>query len=103
VIHVKEAGPVTITVTTKDPTALQELTGYSRQTKLGRLAAMNGVKRKRVGMNEICNQWVDYFRRVPLSTFRKNDTPANARNRQREVERAKRFNRVQGTGAVDED
>lgn len=102
VIEVKKAGPVTITVTTKDPTTLQKLTGYSRKTKLGRLAAMNGIGRKRVEMNQICNQWVDYFRRVPVETFRGGDTPAKARKRQREVEQSRKFNRVQGTGVVDE-
>jgi len=99
-IEVKKAGPVEITIKAKDPTPLQRLTGYSRKTKLGRLAAMKGGGRDRVEMNQICNQWVDFFRRVPVSRFRENDTPRKARDRERRVREAKRFNRVQGDGIV---
>lgn len=103
VLEVKEAGPVTLTVKANEPTRIQNRSGYSRITKLGRLAAVNGLKRKRVAMNQICNQWVDFFRRVPVSDFRKNETPQGARQRARAVQESKRFNRIQGTGKVTRD
>lgn len=103
IIEVKEAGPVKITVTTNEPTRLQKHTGYSRVTKLGRLAAMHGQNRHQVTMDQICNQWVDYFRRVPVSTYRENETPDEARKRRREVREAKDFNRIEGTGIVERD
>jgi hypothetical protein len=103
VLDIKEAGPVTITVKAKDPTRLQELTGYSRMTKLGRVAAMKGQGRRKVEMSQICDQWVDYFRRVPISVFRQNDTKQKAAERARSIREAKRFNRVQGEGVVQAD
>lgn len=103
VIEVNEAGPVTITVKSKDATPIQRITGYSRITKLGRVAAMNGIGRNRVAMNQICDQWVDFFRRVPVSTFRQDETRKSAAERRRSVAEAKRFNRVQGTGFLSED
>jgi len=102
-IEVKRAGPVTFTVKANEPTRLQRLTGYSRKTKLGRLAVTKAAGRERVAMNQICNQWVDYFRRVPVSTFRGNDTPAKAKRRQRQVAEGRRFNRVQGDGVIGND
>lgn len=103
VIEVKRAGPVTITVKAKDPTSVQRITGYSRSTKLGRVAAMNGLGRKKVAMNQICNQWVDYFRRVPISVFRQNDTRRLAADRRRAVRQARRFNRIEGVGLASSD
>ncbi|MBN8865934.1 MAG: hypothetical protein J0H98_00090 [Solirubrobacterales bacterium] len=102
-IYVKKAGPVTFTVKAKDPTAIQRLTGYSRKTKLGRLTLMNGFGRKRITMGQICNQWVDYFRRVPISVFRVDDTKEQAAKRRRELQRAKAGNRIEGTGVLDTD
>ncbi|MDQ5895365.1 MAG: hypothetical protein QG596_1626 [Actinomycetota bacterium] len=102
IIEVKEAGPVTLTVKTKDPTTIQRLTGYSRITKLGRVAAMNGLGRRKVAMNQICGQWVDHFRRVPISTFRENDTKQKAADRRRSVLESKAFNQIQGTGEVND-
>ena len=102
VIEVKEAGPVTITVKANEPTRLQKFSGYSRVSKLGRMAAINGLGRRRVAMNQICGQWVDFFRRVPISTFRENDTPKQAAERRRSVRESKRFNRIQGTGVVND-
>ncbi len=100
VIEVKKAGPVRITVKANEPTRLQKFTGYSRVTKLGRLAAMFGKGRRRVEMNQICNQWVDFFRRVPISTFRQNDTRQKAAERRQSVRDSKEFNRIQGSGVV---
>jgi len=98
VIEVKKAGPVTLTVKSKDPSALQRLTGYARTTKLGRVAAMNGLSRRKVAMGQMCGQWVDYFRRVPISLYRQNDTKKKAADRQRLIRESRAFNRVQGTG-----
>ncbi|MGB0120304.1 MAG: hypothetical protein WBP55_05055 [Solirubrobacterales bacterium] len=63
VIDVKEDGPVTFTVKAAEPSFLQKLTGYSRQTKLGRLVATRAEPRKVVPMSEICDNYVDFFRR----------------------------------------
>lgn len=102
VIEIERAGPVTITVHTREPTPVQRLTGFSRITKLGRVAAMRGIGRLKVPMNQICDQWVDYFRRVPISVFRQEDTPKVAAERRRAILESKRFNRVQGSGRLDE-
>lgn len=98
VFEVKKAGPVTITVKAKDPSALQRITGYTRTTKLGRLAAMNGINRRKVAMNQMCDQWVDYFRRVPISLYRQNDTPVKAAERERLLRDSRKFNRIEGDG-----
>lgn len=103
VLEIKEAGPVTLTIKTNGPTRLQDLTGYSKATKLGRVAAMKGQGRRKVAMSQICSQWVDYFRRVPISVFRQNDTKRKAAYRARATREAKRFNRVQGDGNVESD
>jgi hypothetical protein len=63
VIEVTEPGPVTFTVKADEPTFLQKLTGYSRKTKLGRIIATRAAPRDRVPMSEICDRWVDFFRR----------------------------------------
>lgn len=103
IIKVDEAGPVTLTVETKDPTALQRLTGFSRITKLGRVAAMNGKQRRRVAMSEICDQWVDHFRSIPISAYRGKDTKQTAARRNRLIRQAKEFNRIEGSGTVNSD
>lgn len=64
VINVDEAGPVTFTVKAAEPTFLQKLTGYSRETKLGRLVATRAEPRAQVPMSQICDKWVDFFRRA---------------------------------------
>ncbi len=63
VVEVDQSGPITFTVTADAPSTLQKLTGYSRETKLGRLVATRTGARKRVDMSRICDQWVDFFRR----------------------------------------
>ncbi|MCB0859357.1 MAG: hypothetical protein KDB54_01740 [Solirubrobacterales bacterium] len=103
VIEVKKAGPVTITVNAKDASTIQRLTGYSRKTKLGRVAAMHGQGRRKVAMNQICGQWVDWFRRVPISIFRQNDTKQLKAERRKALREARAFNRVVGSGNVGED
>ena len=87
----------------KDPSAIQRLTGYSRATKLGRVAAMLGQGRRKVAMNQICGQWVDWFRRVPISIFRQNDTKQLAAARREALRESRAFNRVEGTGTTDQD
>ncbi len=62
VINVSGPGPVTFTAGAKDPTFLQRLTGYSRETKLGRLVATRNQGHRRVLMSGICDNWVNYFR-----------------------------------------
>ncbi len=63
VIDVREPGPVEFTVTAREPSAVQDLTGYTRETKLGRIALTRAQARRRVPMSEICDEWVDFFRR----------------------------------------
>lgn len=63
-INVTEPGPVTFTVEANEPSFLQQLTGYSRKTKLGRLVATRAAPRSQVPMSEICDRWVDFFRRT---------------------------------------
>lgn len=66
--EVEKAGSYDFTVDANGPSALQRLTGYSRPTKLGRLVASRNTTRSRVPMSEICDRWVDFFRRAePLS------------------------------------
>lgn len=100
VIEVKKAGPVTFTAKSAEPTAIQRLSGYSRITKLGRVAAMRGQGRWKVAMNQICGQWVDWFKRIPISIFRQNDTRQKEAARRQTLREAARFNRVEGSGAV---
>ena len=63
VINVSGPGPVTFTAEAKDATFLQRLTGYSRETKLGRIVASRNQGHRRVLMSGICDNWVDWFRR----------------------------------------
>lgn len=102
-LEVKKAGPVTFTVTAREPTTLQKLTGYARTTKLGRIALMHGTGRSKVSMNQICNQWVDWFRKMPISLFRKNDTKQKAALREKAQKESRTYNRSIGTGQIDED
>ncbi|MCB0867588.1 MAG: hypothetical protein KDB48_02715 [Solirubrobacterales bacterium] len=102
VFIVKKAGPVKFTVTTRDASLLQRLTGYSRTTKLGRIAAMKGIGRQRIEMSEICNQWVDFFRRVPTSRFRQKETRQNETDRERRMEQAADFNAIRGDGQLED-
>jgi hypothetical protein len=63
VIEVQQPGPVEFKVKTREPSTLQDLTGYSLETKLGRIALTRVQARRRVPMSEICDEWVDFFRR----------------------------------------
>lgn len=63
VIDVAESGPVAFTLKTSEPSPLQRLTGYSRETKLGRIVLMRTGSRQLVPMSMSCNRWVDFFRR----------------------------------------
>jgi hypothetical protein len=62
-LEVKRAGPVEIRAETDEPSFIQRVTGYTRKTKLGRIAAMRTGARERTSMSEICDRWVDFFRR----------------------------------------
>ena len=62
-LTVTEDGPTTFVVKSTSPSFLQKVTGYSRQTKLGRIVAMRKGARTKVPMSQICGRWVDYFRR----------------------------------------
>jgi hypothetical protein len=68
VIEVSEPGPVEFTVSAREPSAIQDLTGYARETKLGRIALTRVEARRRVPMSEICDEWVDFFRRSEATT-----------------------------------
>lgn len=63
IIDVGRAGTTTFTARSVAPSFLQRVTGYSRQTKLGRIVLMRTGPRTRVPMSEICDEWVDFFRR----------------------------------------
>ncbi len=63
VIDVGKSGPVEFTARTLEPSTIQDLTGYSTETKLGRIALTRTEARRRVPMDEICDEWVDFFRR----------------------------------------
>ncbi len=66
--EVDRAGPVEFEVEAAGPSTLQRLTGYSRPTKLGRIVLSRNRIRQRVPMSEICDRWVDFFRRAePLN------------------------------------
>jgi hypothetical protein len=62
-LRVTGDGPTTLTARAAEPSFLQKVTGYSRQTKLGRIVAVRKGPRTKVPMSEICGHWVDYFRR----------------------------------------
>jgi len=64
VINVDQDGPVTFTVKAAEPSFLQKLTGYSRKTKLGRIVATRAEPRAQIPMSQICDKWVDFFRRT---------------------------------------
>ncbi len=64
VVEVEEAGPIEFTARTNEPSRLQDLTGYRLETKLGRIALTRTEARRRVPMSEICDEWVDFFRRT---------------------------------------
>jgi hypothetical protein len=72
-IEVDRAGPVRITVDTAEPSLIQRLTGYSRKTKLGRIVLMRTGTRELVPMSEICDRWVDFFRRTNPVAGRSSD------------------------------
>lgn len=61
-IEVDRAGPVEIRVETAEPSFIQRVTGYSRQTKLGRIVLMRTGARELTPMYEICDRWVDFYR-----------------------------------------
>ena len=64
ILNVSSGGITTFTVDSEAPSFLQRVTGYSRQTKLGRLVAVKKGPRTKVPMSGICDRWVDYFRRT---------------------------------------
>lgn len=61
-IEVEVAGPVEFTVETSEPSAIQRITRYSRETSLGRIALTRTGPRERTSMSETCGRWVDFFR-----------------------------------------
>lgn len=61
-IEVDRAGPVEIRVDTAEPSFIQRVTGYSRETKLGRIVLMRAGSRELTPMSEICGEWVDFYR-----------------------------------------
>ena len=63
-VEVSRTGPVRFTVRTARPSFIQRITGYSRETKLGRIALTRPGPRELVPMSEICDRWVDFFRRA---------------------------------------
>jgi hypothetical protein len=63
-IRVTDEDPVEFKVEANAPTLIQRLTGYSRETKLGRLVLMKTGPRVRADMSQICDRWVDFFRRT---------------------------------------
>ena len=62
-INVTREGTTTFTAASVAPSFLQKVTGYSRETKLGRIVAVRKGARLKVPMSDICGKWVDYFRR----------------------------------------
>jgi hypothetical protein len=60
-IEVKKAGPVRFTVTSNDPSAIQRISRYGRETSLGRIALSRSGPRERVPISETCGRWVDHF------------------------------------------
>jgi len=63
VLDVAEDGTATFVAKSTSPSFLQRVSGYSRQTKLGRIVATRKGARVKVPMSQICGKWVDYFRR----------------------------------------
>jgi len=63
-VIVSRAGPVEFTVETAEPSFIQRITGYSRQTKLGRIVLMRTGARELTPMSEICDRWVDFYRKT---------------------------------------
>lgn len=62
-VKVEHPGPVEFTVRAHPPSTIQKLSGYSRQTRLGRIALTRTEARRRLPMSQICGEWVDFFRR----------------------------------------
>ncbi|MBK5231687.1 MAG: hypothetical protein JJE13_01715 [Thermoleophilia bacterium] len=62
-LDVTSDGTTTFVAKSTSPSFLQRVTGYSRQTKMGRIVAMRTGPRTKVPMSGICDKWVDYFRR----------------------------------------
>jgi hypothetical protein len=62
-VEVSRAGPVEFKVETAEPSFIQRVTGSSPKTKLGRIVLMRTGARETVPMSQICDRWVDFFRR----------------------------------------
>jgi hypothetical protein len=60
-LEVSQAGPVRFTVRSNDPSAIQRISRYSRETSLGRIALSRAAPRERIPISETCGRWVDYF------------------------------------------
>lgn len=61
-LKLSRSGPIKLTVKTAEPSFIQRITGFSRQTKLGRVAFTRDGPRELIPMSEICDRWVDFFR-----------------------------------------
>jgi hypothetical protein len=60
-IEIKKAGPVRFTVESNEPSAIQRISRYGRETNLGRIAVSRSAPRERIPISETCGRWVDYF------------------------------------------
>ena len=55
-------GPIEFTISTAEPTTLQDLTGWDAKSYIGKIVAVPDEPRDQVAMGDACGRWVDWFR-----------------------------------------
>lgn len=56
-----DGGSVRFTVTTEEPTWLQNLTGYDGKANIGELVAVPAEPHRTVSLGQACDRWIDWY------------------------------------------
>ena len=56
-----DGGPVEFTVTTAEPTGIQNFTGYEGRAAIGELVAVRDEPHRMVPFNQACGRWLDWY------------------------------------------
>jgi hypothetical protein len=57
----RAAGPARFTLTTAEPSTVQQLTGYDGKAYFGQLVAVRPQPREHVELRETCGRWLDWY------------------------------------------